>query len=60
MGAYAETVTQPRQAELRRAREHTDEPCRMQCRRCSRCIRALAVVGNVRRYGHADYPGAEL
>ena len=42
---------------FRRRTALTDEPCETGCGRCSRCIRALAVAGNVARFGHADFPG---
>ena len=42
---------------FRRRTALTDEPCEIGCGRCSRCIRALAVAGNVARFGHADFPG---
>jgi hypothetical protein len=58
LGVYRPILARPRQADLEKARQLTDEPCRLRCGRCSRCARASAVAGNVRRYGQPDYPGA--
>jgi hypothetical protein len=48
-------------AELaRRELQYSNQPCRRpDCRGCSVCTRAAAVVRNVARYGSADYPGSQ-
>jgi hypothetical protein len=54
MGVLRDVVTQPRQAELEAARQFTPgEPCYRKCRRCSRCVHALAYW----QRGGRDYPG---
>jgi len=57
LGITREALKAPTQDELAKAREHTNEPCRTRCGRCSRCIRADAVARNLRRYCSPDYPG---
>jgi hypothetical protein len=47
-------LRQPTRAELDTRRRPTDDPCRMACGACSRCVRA----GWVARHG-GDFPGRE-
>lgn len=43
--------------DYRRRTAFTNDPCRSRCGRCSSCIRATAVAGNLARYGQPDFPG---
>ena len=52
----------PHSAEYDSHRKRTapsDCPCDAACGHCSRCIRAAAVAGNQKRFGHPGLPGAE-
>jgi hypothetical protein len=59
-GLYRSALSQPRRSELEKARQPTDEPCSLRCRRCSRCIRALAVRRRLAAGLPADYAGAGI
>ena len=56
-GLYHEVLTQPRQAALDAARRPTNDPCRLECGRCSRCVRARAVAARLDAGQPADYAG---
>lgn len=43
--------------DYRRRTAFTNDPCSVRCGRCSRCIRAAAVAGNLASYGQPDFPG---
>jgi hypothetical protein len=60
LGVAREVLKSPTRDALERARRYTDEPCSTNCGRCSRCIRASAVIRNKARYGSADYPGGPV
>lgn len=53
-------LSAPTQAELARARQCDNQPCRTRCRRCSKCIRFEQAFRNRQRYGSDDYPGVRL
>ena len=54
---YAAVLAAPTRAELARARQPSNDPCRRRCNACSQCIRAAAVTRNLANYGVPDYPG---
>lgn len=43
--------------DYRRRTAWSDDPCPARCGRCSSCIRAAAVAGNLARHGRPDFPG---
>lgn len=54
LGVYRGVVAYPRHAELEAARQFTPgEPCAQKCRRCSKCVHAVAYWFRGRR----DSPG---
>jgi hypothetical protein len=59
LGVTRAALKAPTRDELAERRQYRDDQCPTRCDRCSRCVRAAAVLRNRARHGQDDYPGAE-